>query len=302
MYTMYVLCLFSLVFYSTMHSKLDRFREKCVLNSCNEVVSKVYLGEIDGEVAILIVNKMPVGDELALSGHSTVIHQNDIFTSGILESNEKMKYSIIHPATDALIKKYTKSERITIRETYTLYRDRILPLALEKGPNTLWIDNIFRQAQGHSAPYTTESKEEVLYLDNDFLICPDLKWDRISKESLYLLVLIKDRRIYTIRELTDAHIPLLERIEYAVEGVLKTYGYNLSQVKVYFHYYPTFYRAHIHVSAITASVLGRSVGTSVLLHEVIENLKIAGDYYKKRTMEIEISKESYIYEGYKQTE
>ncbi|KAI5189682.1 m7GpppX diphosphatase [Nematocida minor] len=281
-----------------MDSKLNRFKLKNTINSRNETISKVFLGEIDEETALLIMTKSSLDDSLEIPAVSNVIHQNDIFTSGTLESTESIKYSIIHPATETLIKKYTEADRVMVRETYDMYKNKILPLALEKGPNHLWIDNIFAQVEGHSIPCTTESNEQVLYLDEEFLICPDLKWDRKTMDSLYLLVLFKNPEIYTLRELTAEHIPLLQKIEQAIEKVLRIYNYQIDQTKVYFHYYPTFYRAHIHVSAITASSLGRAIGTSVLLHDVIDNLRISSDYYKKRTMEIVLSKGSYLYEGY----
>lgn len=281
-----------------MDNKLDRFRMTSVLNSCSEVISKVFIGEIDGEEAILVASKLPMRDDILPPTKSAIIHQNDIFTSGVFDSQETVKYSIIHPVSDALIKKYTKAEHVIVRETPSIYREKVLPIALEKGPNNLWIDNIFEQSQNCPIPCTTKNQEKVLYLDSEFLICPDLKWDRATMESLYLLVLIRDPKIYTIRELTAEHIPLLERIQESIEQVLKTYNYTSNQVKVYFHYYPTFYRVHIHVSAITASVLSRSIGTSILLHDVIENLKIRSDYYAERTMEIELSKGSYIYSAY----
>ncbi|KAH9386491.1 m7GpppX diphosphatase [Nematocida major] len=281
-----------------MTNKLARFiRRETLSNKCSPI-SKVFLGDIGGEPALLVLNKVPIPDSVDMQQESTLIHQNDIYTSGTLQTCESLKYSIIHPATKELIRKYTQAEHVVVKETYELYRTRVLPHALAKGPNVAWIDNIFRQAEKSGAPMTTLEKEEVLYFDREFLICPDLKWDRKTMDSLYLLVLFRDPAIYTIRELTGSHIPLLLRIQEAVAATLALYSYRADQVKMYFHYYPTFYRAHIHVASIKTAHMGEGVGCAVLLHDVIENLKVAPEFYKQRTMEIVLSKGSYIYEAH----
>ncbi|OAG31481.1 m7GpppX diphosphatase [Nematocida sp. ERTm5] len=278
--------------------KLNRFVAESIINSQTGNISKVFLGKIDNEPAILTLNKVAFGQEFIHPEKNHLIHENDVYSSGTFENSEAVKYAIIHPATETQIKKYTASEHIMVKETPSMYADKVLPLALRSSPNCKWVDTIFSQSIGHSVPCITEGKEEVLFLDSEFLICPDLKWDRKTAESLYLLVLLKDPEIYTIRELRQEHIPLLERIQASIQKVLSTYEYRMDQVMVYFHYYPTFYRAHIHVSSVSSNWAGRSIGSSILLHDVIEGLKISSTFFKDKTMEICLAKGSYLYEAY----
>jgi len=45
-----------------------------------------------------------------------------------------------------------------------------------------------------------------------FILLPDLKWDGVTTENLYLLALVQNRAIKSLRDLRGEHIPLLENI------------------------------------------------------------------------------------------
>lgn len=49
-----------------------------------------------------------------------------------------------------------------------------------------------------------------------FILVPDLKWDGLTKETLYLLAIVRQRGIKSLRDLDETHLPLLKRIR--VEG------------------------------------------------------------------------------------
>ncbi|KAI5184723.1 m7GpppX diphosphatase [Nematocida homosporus] len=279
-------------------SKLSSFKALSLLSSRAETISKIYLGEIDNQQAILLLNKTPFLDSVPEALEETASNTNDIYSYGTVSINDTVKYTIIHPATPALIKKYTESDHVIVKESYAHYKEAVLPLALSKGPSSLWIENLFTEAAGKKAPYLTSMNEHLLYIDPDFLICPDLKWDRVNLDSLYLVVLFKDASLYTIRELQAQHIPLLKRVIKAVEKVLSTYGLDLNQIKMYFHYYPTFYRLHIHASALKTLWKGTTIGSAIMLQDVIQNLTICSDYYKRVELEISISTASYLYPVY----
>ncbi|KAI5161358.1 m7GpppX diphosphatase [Nematocida ausubeli] len=281
-----------------LNDKLLRFDAKTLLSSNTGDISKVFEGTVDGSPAILTLHKVAFSEEYTSPGAHEVIHENDVYTSGTFVATEMIKYSLIHPATETQIKKYRRSEYVLVKETAEMYRTKTLPHALKHSPNCKWIDTIFQQADGCATPCITESKEHVLFMDKEFLICPDLKWDRVTLESLYLLVLFKDPNIYTLRELRQEHIPLLERIQQAAVEALAMHNYTTDKVKIYFHYYPTFYRAHVHISSISSSWPGTSIGKSVLLNDVIEGLKVSSTYFQDKTMEVCISKESYMYSIY----
>lgn len=45
-----------------------------------------------------------------------------------------------------------------------------------------------------------------------FVLVPDLKWDGKDLKSLYLLALVRQSGIKSLRDLTAEHIPLLQNI------------------------------------------------------------------------------------------
>ncbi|KAI5188533.1 m7GpppX diphosphatase [Nematocida sp. AWRm77] len=262
-------------------------------------ISQVFRGEISNEPAVLILNKMPFTEEEMEVLENTVLQENDVYTGGILEVKDHIKYTLIHPATNKHILKYTEGEKRTLQETYATYKEKVLPLALKEGPDCAWVENIFKECTSTTqTPFLTTSNEKVLHIDSEFVILPDIKWGEKALSALYLLVLFKDPSIYTLRELTQEHLPLLERIKTSVKNVLLQYGAAVEDVQMYFHYYPTFYRAHLHVSSLKTFWFGTTIGTAVLLHDVVENIKQSSSFYQERTMEVRLSTTSYLYKAY----
>jgi len=58
--------------------------------------------------------------------------------------------------------------------------------------------------------------ERIVFEDSDpqtgFILLPDLKWDGETLENLYLVAIVFQRDIKSIRDLTQHHLPLLENI------------------------------------------------------------------------------------------
>lgn len=64
-----------------------------------------------------------------------------------------------------------------------------------------------------------EHKKEVdriVFEDTDsetgFVLLPDLKWDGITTNNLYLVAIVHQTGIKSLRDLTSKHIPLLEKV------------------------------------------------------------------------------------------
>lgn len=61
----------------------------------------------------------------------------------------------------------------------------------------------------------TES-ERIVFEDSDptkgFVLLPDLKWDGIQVENLYLVAIVHDQSLRSIRDLNGKHLGLLENI------------------------------------------------------------------------------------------
>ncbi|OAG29682.1 m7GpppX diphosphatase [Nematocida displodere] len=275
--------------------KLEKFSQRSLLSKACGMISRVILGQIEEEDAILLLNKVPFSEEKMDVYENEVYQENDIYTNGVIEVKEKVKYMLIHPATPFHIKKYTHSTKVMIKESAETYKTKTLPQALALGPSCHWVDNIMTACENDPLTQNTSHGEQILHNDPEFVVIPDSKWDRTSLDTLYLLVLFKDPLVYTVRELRDTHIPMLTRIQASVAEVLRLYSTDIAETKLYFHYYPTFFRAHIHVSSLKMSWPGELLGASLLLHDVIANLELSTTYYQDRTLEIPLSHASYLY-------
>lgn len=48
--------------------------------------------------------------------------------------------------------------------------------------------------------------------ETGFVLLPDQKWDGVNKETIYLLAIVHERGIKSLRDLGAAHLPLLKAI------------------------------------------------------------------------------------------
>jgi m7GpppX diphosphatase len=141
-----------------------------------------------------------------------------------------------------------------------------------------WIYNII--------DHTSES-ENILYENNNLIIIPDYKWTG-SKETLHILCIFKDKSLFSIRDLTSNHIPLLEEaINYGNKIIKEKYDINKENLIMYFHYHPSVWQLHLHYMILNNdNTSSYSLPRAHSINSVIQNLKIDSDYYKKVELEI----------------
>lgn len=217
--------------------------------------------EINGQVAPAVlllerafypesfVESMKHGPQEAFSRLET-IGQNDVYTWVLgyqkdgSQGGAHSKLTLICPAGNEVVEKYSAHERRMIIETPQLYEKVTAPW-IESIPRskTQWVRNIL---DGVS------ESESVLYRDDDpksgFVLTPDLKWDQRTLSSLYLVAIVKDESLTNLRDLTKEQIPLLKKIKAAAAKVAtEKYGLSApsedgieSSLRCYIHYMPTF--------------------------------------------------------------
>lgn len=122
--------------------------------------------------------------------------KTSIFTSDI-------KLSYIFPATPAHIAKYAKKDLALIHETADTYKTIVRPYMEKNQFNPQWVYNIL---DGKS------ERERTLFENDQFVLLLNYNWDGKAIESMYLLALVRDRDIHSIRDLKPAHIPMLESL------------------------------------------------------------------------------------------
>jgi m7GpppX diphosphatase len=163
-----------------------------------------------------------------------------------------------------------KFEKKIVRETYEEY---LRYLQKREQKKDQWIYNIIEG---------TSEQESILYRDAKCIIIPSYTWDGKNKDTLHVLCLPTDVSLRSIRSLDSSHIPLLEHIKLAaLRNIKHLYGIDEYYIKMFFHYEPSTYHLHIHFVNVAHHDTRSSVEYSHELNNVIFNLSICSDYYKR---------------------
>jgi m7GpppX diphosphatase len=163
-----------------------------------------------------------------------------------------------------------KFEKKIVRETYEDYLRYIQKREQKKDQ---WIYNIIDG---------TSEQESILYRDPKCIIIPTYTWDGKTLDKLHILCLPIDLSLRSIRSLDSSHIPLLEHMKLAaLRNIKHLYGLDECYVKMFFHYEPSTYHLHIHFVNVANHDTRSSVEYSHELNNVIFNLSICSDYYKR---------------------
>lgn len=180
----------------------------------------------------------------------------------------------ISPYTNADVIKMQRKEFIVVNETPKMY-DKMFKETISKEIPVKWIHNILN--------FKAE-KENVLLYEKDFILTKDLKWNG-KRYSMYLLVIYRDESLYSIRSLTDKHIEMLKETKRVVINYCsQKFGFRNSELKMYFHYHPSYWHLHLHVQYVGSMIGKDSCFYAETLDDVIYNLELRGDYYQKKTI------------------
>ncbi|KAG4302568.1 hypothetical protein PCK1_001152 [Pneumocystis canis] len=283
-----------------------------VLNEDPRLKYIVLLGHIFDLKSILIIEKTAFNYADIISYitenglHLNLIEKNDVyhvFLAGIVQYDKEMpqfKLTLIYPASETHIKKYSKQSKFRVEETPEIYELYVKPyVKTMKGPRIQWVYNIL--------DHITE-QEHILFEDldtaNGFIILPDLKWDRKTILSLYYIAIVHRRDISSLRDLKKEHIPLLYRIKQVSLDIIpqKYHGISKNQLKFFVHclfpsifYFsnllftdqPSYYHFHVHITHIEHDTGdGMDIGKAYLLEEIIDQLeKMPNDIsFSQRTL------------------
>ena len=84
-------------------------------------------------------------------------------------------------------------------------------------------------------------QSKILYSSPSFVILPDMKWDLKTVSSLYLVSIVQDRTIRSMRDLRKCHIGLLKDIRReAARIVSEKWGLGNGSLRIYMHYQPSY--------------------------------------------------------------
>ncbi|KAJ7720575.1 scavenger mRNA decapping enzyme [Mycena maculata] len=180
-----------------------------------------------------------------------------------------VKVNIICPATEVHIRKYSKQNSILVRETPDIYHRIVQPYISELPPErTKWVIEILEGRKEQS---------KILFSSSDFIILPDMKWDLHTISSLYLIAIVRDETLRSLRDLrANRHISLLKTIRSEALAVAQErWGIERGGLRMLIHYQPSYYHFHVHIVNSNYEVgMSMIVGQAHLLEDVISLLEL----------------------------
>ncbi|XP_045462066.1 m7GpppX diphosphatase [Harmonia axyridis] len=280
---------------------LDKFIFEKVLNNNTlrkSICLKGHFANIEGD-AIVILTQSPFEEVLFREtpyfskGNTKITFENDSYGNlkffPVSELNG-LDVTVIHPATEKHIQKYSSHILYMLDETPDIYNKIVLPL-LKNQFSLQWIDNIL----DHKA-----ETERIVFEDPDpesgFVLLPDLKWGG-QVDSLYLLAICHKKNIKSLRDLNADHLPILKNIySKGIKAISEKYGLDRSQLRIYLHYQPSFYHLHVHFTYLRHEAPGILVERAHLLSSVINNIELLPDYYQKATLSYVVRENDALFE------
>lgn len=159
------------------------------------------------------------------------------------------------------------NSRVMIEWNYSDYISRLSNLDLVN--NTSWIQNIIEN-----------ECDDILYIDDNIIIILNYHWNLVDMNKFHLLIIIRDEKLRSLRDLRGEHLPLLRNtLKKGFDIVRSVYGLSERDIKMSIHYPPSTYQLHIHITRIDAPDT-RNIKLSYLLQNVIYNLEMNPEYYK----------------------
>lgn len=269
---------------------VGQFKFSKLLKTDPQTKSIVLLGKINSDDAIISIEKSHfITDESNVKVNELVenlqiINHNDIYYWSLALLTQSLpdlpsgKLNIIYPATETHIKKYGQQNLHYVLETPETYEKFVKPyIESMKGDRIKWVYNIL---------FEGKESETFIYHDKDlqegFVLLPDMKWDKINMDSLYLCCIVNRTDISSVRDLNASHLSFLINIQNKIRKIAsKTFPIKSDELRIFIHYQPSYYHFHIHIVNVKHPGLGDgiAVGKAILLDDVIENIRLKNDYY-----------------------
>lgn len=173
---------------------------------------------------------------------------------------------LIYPATESHIKKYVQKYKYCT-ESFNEYLGSADFLKIS------WLHNII---------INRDVKEKVYIETDDYVVIADYKWNQKLMDQLYLLLIFKADSLKSIRNLDGNHLPLLRDVKKTAYELGETFGLSRDQICLFFHYRPSYFKLHLHIVNIKASLCNvGSLSRVILLDDVIMNLEMDSKYFER---------------------
>ncbi|KAG8527388.1 uncharacterized protein KY384_007540 [Bacidia gigantensis] len=231
----------------------------------------------------------PSDEEALTEFHSALVNvknlgNNDIYrwymaSSRTTETSPpELKLNLIYPCTEKHIKKYSPQEVRMVTETPDIYKNLVRPYMqrMREEGRLNWVFNILEGRAEQDDILLRAKGQSADGQDEEFLLMPDLNWDRKTLSSLHLLAFPTRRDIWSLRDLKKSNIIWLKEMkEKILDATAKLYKtIERDQIKLYVHYQPTYYHFHIHVVHVMCEATAtQAVGKAFGLENIISQLE-----------------------------
>ena len=234
----------------------------------------INIGKINNKLAI-ILSKFSIDNfEIILESSKINSKKGNCWNM----SNNKENFELYYPCdTDCFDENVSKY--IIINETKNEYIKKIKPY-IDKiyHENTKWIYDIF---EGKA------EKENVIYKNDNFLICRDIGWTDINYNNFYILG-FPIKVIKNIRDLRSDDVVILKEMKKEMLKYAKKFKLGEENLYFFFHYHPSTYHLHLHCSIINNKNLSSKYKRHHMFEDVIENLEKDTFYYYNKNISFEI--------------
>jgi diadenosine tetraphosphate (Ap4A) HIT family hydrolase len=171
--------------------------------------------------------------------------------------------------TEDRIEKYRSQDKIEIIETPELYQ-KIKKKFIDKLKPIKWVNEIIEGIR---------EKEAIIHSSDSIVVAIDPKWKSEKVEDLHILVFSREW-IKTIRDLRYEHLDLLKEMVHTKTIVAKKYGLELNKIRAYFHYHPSVYHLHLHLTHVNSH---DGYGRYFSLESIISSIERDPDYFLTAT-------------------
>lgn len=220
----------------------------------------------------------------------------DISPAGSNKTTE-VRASVVWPANDGVLKKYSHSETMFFSESPEVYNRVVAPFIQHKVTSSKsdnqWVFNIL---DGKA------EKDRIILNDTDkksgFVLLPSFK-SAGKGDDLDFVAICHRRDIYSLRDLNGQHLTLLRNIlTKSTKAIQDAHKKSLGRLRAYIHYHPTFYHFHVHIKMVDPCDY-QATDRDHLLSTVISNLSIDENYYSKAVLTYPLSINSDLYDELK---
>ena len=187
-------------------------------------------------------------------------------------------------------------ERRLVLETPVMHSSRAMQSFITKEvarPCKQWIHEVLENRR---------EADRVKLRTPDFVLLPDVDFPRrkrafwqedensaFKRKGFHWLAVLTDTNLRTIRDLRQEHIYLLTKLySQCCAKIKEETNISPDQVMAYLHYPPSVYQMHVHFRYPIGPSLAHDAFRIHLLANVINNLHIDGDYYRKSLLQLPV--------------